>query len=182
MDFPLPSIYSVDFHHYEVTVLFPPLRTIKHRKNFWKGGHRAPKTMQYVTAFPRQGLQGNLADGLSERQKQSSPNGWMMPSLQCLYRTAHLRHLTAAVCEHACSWETPNKHQRGWTDQLWNGRSYSPERLEVKKGHSTVKEDEGFMQFFSSVKRTALISVQSNHPQMLQKYSSFALITHELLE
>lgn len=38
------------------------------------------------------------------------------------------------------------------------------------------------MQFFSSVKRTALISVQPNHPQMLQKHSSFALITHELLE
>lgn len=38
------------------------------------------------------------------------------------------------------------------------------------------------MKFFSSVKRTALISVQPSHPQKLQKYRSFTLITHELPE
>lgn len=135
MDFPLPSVYSVDFHHYEVTVLFLPLRAIKPKKSFWEGGHRAPKTMQNVTAFPRQGFQGNLAD--YQRDKSSFPqmDEWCL-CCSAYNRTAHLRHLAAAVCGHACSWGTATKYWRGWTEQLQKGKSHSPERPEGRKEKS----------------------------------------------
>lgn len=50
--------------------------------------------------------------------------------------TAHPRYLAAAIWGAAHSWGRASKYQGGRTDQLWKGRSDTPERLKDKKGKS----------------------------------------------
>lgn len=110
-----------------------PLKTIKPRKSFWEGGHRAPKTMQNVTAFPRQGFQGNLTD--YQRHKSSFPQMHLFQSLQpyCSPKAPHCCRLWACMLLGE-SHQVLEKMNR----PAMKGDMLPRDGKERKKGHSTI--------------------------------------------
>lgn len=107
IDFPpLTSIYRADFHYYEVTVLFPPLRIIKSRKSFWKGGHpKQCKISQLPPGWYSRGIYQIIRDTKAVFSK------WMnnaFAEISTTYRSPKKPH--CCLYEYACFWERATKY------------------------------------------------------------------------